>query len=259
MGTERDPSLHAGHRERMRERFLKVGIEGLEPHEILEMLLFWAIPRRDTNETAHLLLNKFGSLNGVFFAPIEELMEVPGINKGAATMLRFIGELFVAVLNENIPIPEAFDEYEKVSNYFKTKFFGIQKEMAYMLMLDNGLGFVDCVKVGEGTVNLCEVTTKEIVHRASDPKVSSVILAHNHPKGSSIPSSKDIDFTFGVNSLLDAIGVALIEHIVVGERETTPILQPMLGIDRHSPMYKKCDINFYGKFYGFNGNENGNK
>lgn len=249
MGSKRDGALHTGHRERMRRRFIETGIDGFGMHEILEMLLFYGVSRKDTNETAHLLLNKFGSLNGVLFADREELMSVPGVKENTATMLNFIGATFVKAVNETVQVPDSFDRCHKVTDYFRSKFFGMTREAAFMLLLDNGLRFIDCVKIGEGTVNLCEASTKTIISKAAGDKVSAVILAHNHPGGLSVPSSSDLDFTFTVNSLLETIGVVLVEHVIIGENSATPIMQGYMNNNRYSPQSNTYDREFYNRFY----------
>lgn len=249
MESKRNGALHTGHRERMRQRFIETGLEGFRTHEVLEMLLFYGVPRQDTNETAHLLLNKFGSLNGVLFADREELMGVPGVKENTATMLRFIGETFVRTVNESVQVPDSFDRCHKVTDYLRSKFFGVTRETAFMLLLDNGLKLIDCVKIGEGTVNLCEANTKTIVSKASGERVAAVILAHNHPGGISVPSSSDLDFTFTVNSLLETIGVVLLEHIVMGENSATPIMQGYMNNNRRSPHSNSYDREFYNRFY----------
>lgn len=212
------------------------------------MLLFLCIPRKDTNEIAHRLLNKFGSLNGVFFADISELVTVPGIKRITAIKIRFIGALFVEILNERTEVPDCFDRFHKVANFLRNKFFGKTHETVFLMTLDNSLRMIECVEVGHGTVNLAEPSIRTIMSKASADGVSAVILAHNHPNGVSVPSTADIDFTYSIDSMLSAMGVTLLDHIIVGESSIESVMRGASGSVRPAPNGGD-EREFYQEFY----------
>lgn len=210
-------SLHEGHRERLKQRFLKDGLRGFEPHQILEMLLFYAIPRKDTNEIAHELLNVFGSLAGVLKAPYDDLLEVNGMTPGAATLISFSGQLVREYYDSNLSKDMILDSTEKMGNYILPKFFGETNEKVLLVCLDNKCKVLHCSFVSEGSINATEIHVRRILEQAIRNHATAVVIAHNHPSGFALPSFEDQQSTKVLAETLQVAGIQLVDHLVVAE------------------------------------------
>ena len=208
-------SVHDGHRERMKESFHSYGLEPMSDVNALEMLLFFAIPRRDTNELAHALLDAFGSLDGVFHASLEELKAVPGIGEHAATLLLLVPQIMkkseVSKTREIVQIRSA----REAAAYLMPRFLHEQDEVLLMLCLDVHNTIICCCEVSRGVVNSVEASARRIVEKALKAKSSSVIMAHNHPAGSAMPSREDDAFTKTLCDSFAAVGVKFLDHIII--------------------------------------------
>ncbi len=215
---------HDGHRQRLRRRFQKEGLDNFEPHEVLELLLFYCIPRRDTKPIAYALLERFGTLPGVFNAAAAELKKVPDVGENVAVFLRLLLELQRYYDVENQP-EEIMDSVEACGRYLLPKFRSQHNEVVYLLCLDSKCKVLDCCKVGEGSVNSASVPIRRIVQMALGANASTVILAHNHPSGIAIPSDEDRITTRRLALALQAVGIELFDHIVVADGDFVSLLQ----------------------------------
>lgn len=218
--------MHKEHRKRVKDRFLKEGLENFEPHNILEMLLFYSIPQKDTNETAHLLLDKFGSISAVFDASYQDLMTVPGIKEHSATLIKMIPQIaqkYVADKNDDSGL--ILSSIDKIGRFFKNKYISATNEIVYLLLLDNKLKIIDCIKLHEGSVNSSAITMRSVVEAALRNNASSVVLAHNHPQGIAVPSPDDIYTTENVKNALSLMGINFLAHILVAGNKYTNILK----------------------------------
>lgn len=214
-----EKSVHSGHRERMKARFLKNGIDGFSPHEVLELLLYYAIPLKDTNPTGHALLKKFGSVAGVFNAPLEELMQVEGVGKSAATLLKLIPELsrvYQQSLNQN---RDRIFSYEEAGKFLLSKFIGRSNEAVVLMLLDSKSRMLYCDVVNEGTAVTANIYVKKIVRLAVQYNAVYAILSHNHPSGNCMPSRQDLDTTHWIYDALQTVEVQLTDHIIVSEND----------------------------------------
>ncbi len=226
-------TIHAGHRERMREKFLGCDVDRMPTHELLEILLFYSIPRQNTNETAHRLLDCFGSLENVLFADEGELMSVTGIKQSSATLLSLCGEMLRRVMLERKESTALSYSYHDVADYLRRLYVGVTVERVYLMLFDNAMRLLDCVLLTEGTVNHAQILPRDIIRHAIMKNAAGVIIAHNHPSGLALPSGEDIENTHRLNELLGAVDITLIEHMVVGESgRVTPILYEHLGGER---------------------------
>ncbi len=211
--------MHEGHRKRMKMRFMKDGIDSFEPHQVLELLLFYSIPRRDTNELAHELLKKYGSLSGVFEADPKDLAKIPGIGENTAFLLSLIPQLARRYTNDKWGDKPELNSSTKAGNYAVSLFGGRTYEAFYIICLDaqNRVNYSELVH--EGTINEAPVYPRLLVEAAIRHKANSVILAHNHPGGTLNPSRADIEATRTICTALEAISIKVIDHIIVcGEK-----------------------------------------
>lgn len=241
--------MHQHHRERMRERCLQNGFDSFATHELLEMLLYYSIPRSDTNGVAHGLIERFGSLGGICEASFDELLLADGVGPNSAILLRLIPELMKRYAMEEVSSRTVYDSVGKLADYFVRAFIGLDHECLYMMLLNNRLGMIDCVLVSEGSVNSSTVPIRLMTQKALFKKASSVVLAHNHPAGLALPSGRDVEVTETLIGAFDAIGVTLLEHLILADGRFYPILQQHYGSLRKNPATGQLDSGFYDGFY----------
>lgn len=208
--------MHDGHRERLRNRFIEEGLDSFEIHNVLELALFYAIPRKDTNEIAHRLLTRFGSLSAVLEAPVQELMQVDGISKNSAVFLSLIPALCRRYYEDRCS-GKRITSVEEAGEYFKPKFIGRTDEVIFFLVLDGKGRVLNCETVSEGVVNEVNVNVRKLVEISMRYKATSAILAHHHPNGNALPSEADIETTWMVRHALEFVGVKLTDHIIVAD------------------------------------------
>lgn len=217
VGSREKPApAHGGHRERMKELFLKTGLDSFSPHAVLELLLYYAIPRKDTNPVAHELIRRFGSLAGVFDAPIEELQKVDGIGKSAAVFLKMIPQLCRAYEESLDHGRRMICDYDEAGRLFVKKSIGRQNEVVMLMLLDSRERILFCDTIVEGSATAVNIYIKTVVRLAVRYNAVYAILAHNHPSGECLPSKQDLDTTRWVYEALETVEVRLIDHIIVG-------------------------------------------
>lgn len=207
-------SVHNGHRQRVKDRFLEQGFVGMHPHEILEFLLFFSIPRGDTNPTAHILIEKYGSIAKVFDAPYEELIEIDGIGANSAILIKSLPQ-FAREYSQSSCDIKIINSTEVAGEYFMPHFVGRTEETLFLLTLDNKGSVIKNVLVAEGSVNQVNINVRKIVELSLKHNSSMVIIAHNHPNGVALPSLADISATKKVKSALELVGITLFDHIIV--------------------------------------------
>lgn len=244
-------SIHAGHRERLRERYIRSGLDDFADHEVMELLLTYAIPRVDVNEQAHALINRFGSVAAVLDALPQEICEIRGVGPAAAQFLTMLPSAFRRYsLNKTEPGEQPLDTMAKIGEYLHAKYTGITFERVYLLLFDNSMRLIDCCHLNDGAVNSANVPRRKIAELCLLKHASSAVLAHNHPKGLTVPSAADIEVTYSVENTLDSVGVTFLEHIIVTENSFGPVLRHQKGVLRASPFTGMIDRQFYESFYG---------
>ena len=210
--------IHDGHREKMRRRFLSGGLEQFADHEALELLLYYAIPRRDTNPIAHALIDRYGSLSAVLAAPVEDLQKVEGIGESAAILLKLVPRLCAKARLADADRQELIlNTASRAGAYLLERFYGEQNEVIYQLCLDRKGKLLACKKLGEGSIASAALDVRKLVENAMLHSASSVVLAHNHPSGIASPSHEDYAATDRARNALETIGVALADHIIVAD------------------------------------------
>lgn len=212
--------MHHGHRGRLRERFDKEGLDGFEDHQVLELLLFFAMPRRDTNPVAHRLLERFGSLSAVLEADLKDLAQTEGIGPSAAAFLSMIPHVTRRYFLDRVRRSgKPLNSPEAASEYLVPLMAGRAEEVFYAICLDSRLKVRHPALISEGTVKDALVHPRVVVEEALRHRASSVILCHNHPGGNASPSSQDHKLTKHLVQALGAIGIQVADHIIVaGER-----------------------------------------
>ncbi len=215
--NKKPKNVHEGHRERLRQRFLSEGLENFQDHNVLELLLFYSVPLKDTNEEAHNLIDTFGSLSGVFDASFEDLCNVKGIGERSATLIKMMPELFKKYEVDKINNDNAIlDTSHKVAEYVAPYFKGVTNEKMYVLCLDSNCRVLKFAQVSEGIVNTAPLNTRKIMETALNCSASSIILIHNHPSGIVAPSRKDIDATISMVNLMEKVSLRISDHIIIG-------------------------------------------
>jgi DNA repair protein radC len=211
--------VHDGHRERLRARFAEHGLESFNELNALELLLCYAIPRRDTNELAHRLLDAFGSLSGVFQASMQELTSIPGIGENAAMLILMVPQIVKKAHVSKAKETKIIRNSTDAGNYLLPYFLDEQDEIVMMLCLDNKRAVICCREMGRGVVNCVDANIRRMVETALKVKTTTVIIAHNHPNGVALPSREDDNFTRTLYRSLGLLGITLEDHIIVANDE----------------------------------------
>lgn len=216
MGKEdKKENVHKGHRQRVKENFLKRGLDGFQHHEIIELLLFFGIPQKDTNELAHELMKTFGSFSGVFNAHYDDLLKVKGMTGNAATLITMIPQLLQKYMSD-VKDSVALDNIGTITDYFVSAYFGVKNEEIKVCCLDNHMKILSCNTVIVGGIDKARVDMRKIVEAVFRANATYVIIAHNHPNGSPVPSEADILTTKVVKDTFDSLGIVLVDHVIVG-------------------------------------------
>lgn len=208
-------SIHDGHRQRMKERFCQNGLDGMNDHEVLEMLLYYCIPRRNTNEIAHHLLKEFKTLPNVMNASVKELEKVEGMGHNAAVFVSFVRQMERYFVCADVDEENILNSMDKCYRYLTKRFTARKNETVMLLCLDAKCKVLGCHVVSEGSVNSAGISIRKIVDIALSTNATSVVLAHNHPSGIALPSAEDIQTTKRVARALHMVDVVLNDHIVV--------------------------------------------
>ena len=211
-----------GHRERIKEKFLKNGIDGFAEYEILELLLTYCIPRKDTKPIAKDLLNKFKTLDNVFKADFDKLSVIDGLVNNSIAFLKLIGDLPSIIYKDELKNKKLIDrETLKISNkdillkYLRNKIGYEEIEKFYVIYLSSSNEVIEFEENSVGTLDRSSVYPREIYKKIINLNAKSVILAHNHPSDNITPSKSDIELTNEIAKGLKNFGALLIEHIII--------------------------------------------
>ena len=213
----RTMSIHNGHRDRMKKRFVQHGLDNFDDHNVLELLLFYALPRGDVNPLAHALINHFGSLSAVLDAPLDELIAVSGIGENTAVLMKVIPQISRRYLISRGSMEDILNSTRKSGAYLIPYFYGERDEVVYMVCLDAKCKVINCKLMFRGSVNSASVSVRKIVENALAYNSTSVIIAHNHTSGIALPSEEDKLTTTLIANALRAVDIELTDHIIVAD------------------------------------------
>ena len=214
-----DKKLHEGHRQRVKTRYLTEGLDAFEDHQVLELLLFFSIPMKDTNELAHKMIKEFGSLAGIFEADSSDICRRCGVSENTSILVSLIPSLARRYFKGKWGDKPVLDSSSKAGEYAVSLFTGRINEVFFVICLDaqNRVNYADLVH--EGTINEAPVYPRVIVETALRHQSNSIILAHNHPGGTLQPSNADLEITKRIVTAIEAISINVVDHIVVaGDR-----------------------------------------
>ncbi|MCG8447557.1 MAG: DNA repair protein RadC [Hyphomicrobiales bacterium] len=220
-GARNKTAHYHGHRDRLRARFREQGGEALPDYELLELLLFRAIPRRDTKPIAKALIERFGSFTEVLGAPAERLREVPGIGDAVVTELKLMEAAAQRYARGQVNERQVLSSWDAVLDYCRASMAFDTREQFRILFLDKRNGLIADEVQQTGTVDHTPVYPREVVKRALEHSASAIILVHNHPSGDPTPSRADIEMTKVIAGIAKPLGIALHDHIIVGRQGHT--------------------------------------
>lgn len=218
-------ALHDGHRQRLKDRFRSEGLDNFEERHVLELLLGYAIPRKDTAPLAEELLDHFGSFTQIMEATAEELQKVKGVGDHTATLVTLttaVGRYYAVKRATSVDI---LDSTTKCGRYLMHRFFGRRNETVFLLCLDAKCKVLCCREVGEGSVNSANIPVRRVVEMSLAANATTAIIAHNHPSGVALPSAEDVATTRRLARALDAVEITLADHIIVADEDFVSLVQ----------------------------------
>ncbi len=207
--------LHAGHRDRLRDRFIRDGLSTFEPHNVLELMLFYGIPYKDTNELAHALIARFGSFDKVLEAGYDELVTVPGVGKNAASLIMLFNQVnrYYDMLKADPGMK--FNNSDSIVEYAKPRYKHLDVEMFSIMCLDSECHLLKFAEISRGIANMTDVNIRKAVEVAVRAKAVSVVAMHNHPSNSLKVSAADINTTRMLKDALNLLSINLVDHIII--------------------------------------------
>ncbi len=207
----------AGHRGRLRDRFLERGLAGFSDVEVLELLLSFGTPRSDCKEPARKALKRFGSLSAVLEAPQQSLLEVKGIGPKNGFALHFVQAVSRRYLKQRLQGKRYLHSSDEVTDYLLHSMRGLRKEVFTAIFLDSSHAIIDSETIAEGTINVNTVYPRELVIRALELNAAALIVAHNHPSGSLKPSDQDLLLTHNLYMICSLMQIHLLDHLIIGD------------------------------------------
>ncbi|MFQ5794994.1 MAG: DNA repair protein RadC [Candidatus Bipolaricaulia bacterium] len=210
-------SHYIGHRERLRKRFRQAGVEGFQDYEVLELLLTYAIPRKDVKPIAKALIAHFGSLSGVLDASLRELEDVPDLGPASATLIRLVKETCEAYLAEKMKRKDVLSSPQAVVDFSRMKLAGRPNEAFMVIYLNTKNEAIDYEVIQEGTIDRAAVYPRRVLEGALAHRASGLLLVHNHPSGHPEPSFEDKHLTKAVIEAVQPIDIRVLDHIIIGK------------------------------------------
>ena len=231
MPENKDKVSHEGHRQRMKERFLKEGLSHFSGHEVLEMLLYYAIPYRNTNDLGHRLEQSFGGLAKVLEADYHDLLKVHGVTPHIATLLTLCGQVARRYQREQYAMGTILYDTDSMGRYLLPWFSGQKDESVVLMSMDNRYRVLNTTRVFEGSVNSTQFNIRGAVHQLLRDNATMAVMAHNHPNGHALPSQADVATTRYFAMVLRELGIRLIDHLIVSEDDFVSLAQSRITAD----------------------------
>lgn len=214
---EENKNIHKNHRMKMKAKYYESGFNGMAKHNILEMLLYFGIPQKDTNPLAHELIEKFGSFSGVLEAEKEQLMSVKGMTESAACLITMVLPLYKSYIEDLSRERTVLKNGDDYAEYFMPKFLDTTNERVYALCLDSKDQVIVCKALSEFDFTNVNVNLRKLVSTVLETKAKKVVICHNHPHGINLPSRADVLVTQKIYDLLSHIKVRLVDHIIIAD------------------------------------------
>lgn len=210
---------HQGHRRRIKQKYQQSGLSGWHDYEIMEFILTFALPRKDTKPIAKALIQKFQTLSAVLDATRQELQEIDGLSEHSVMLLKLFKDIAIIYHQQALQRKNLLNAPQLVVDYLTTSLKGSKNEQFAMLFLDNRHHLIAIELFDHGTVNQTVVFPRQVVEHALHHHAVSVIISHNHPAGSLHPSSEDINLTHAIASALKTVDIKLLDHIIIGGKD----------------------------------------
>lgn len=213
-------NVHVNHRSRIKNKFIETGFNSFAEHEMLEMLLFFSIPQADTNPTAHRLIEKFGSLKGVFDANLDNLMTVDGVGSNSAILIKLFPALMREYNKQESRQMNALINNNSAKKYVENLFVGVPNEEFYVICLNAKSEVVDMKEMGSGTASKVDIQIRKITDYVIRQNCDRIIIAHNHPAGTSKPSDDDLRMTHKLFNSCVLNDIDILDHIIYSPSDT---------------------------------------
>lgn len=219
--------MHRGHRTRLKRKFINGGGVDFNDHEILELLLYYSIPRRNTNEAAHELLNEFGNLENILNADVQEIAKVDGIGENSAVLLKLITALAKRQPFSDESSPRKLLNVEQASACARQIFTACQKEILFAVFMDDTMNVLGMERLCMGTDNEIRPIVRNLIEKSVSNHATTIIIFHNHPSGDAIASQSDVNFTTLLYRELKIVGIDLVEHLIISNNGCEPLMKNM--------------------------------
>ncbi|MBQ3379510.1 MAG: RadC family protein [Clostridia bacterium] len=223
--------MHEGHRKRLKARFRQEGLEHFSEINILELLLFYSVPRRDTNPIAHELLAKYGNIANVLEADFDDLLKVNGITESSASLITMLLPLYRRYMDIKSQPGIIINRLSDAAEYLVHSYTGEKSEIVKMMAIDSKGKLIGTYTLFEGNFNSVDINIRKLVESVILTKASAVILAHNHPDGIALPSRQDVNTTKKIRDVLESISVDLLDHIIVADGDFVSLFQSRESYD----------------------------
>lgn len=234
---DKKDNVHKGHREKVKQRYYESGLNSMPDHNILEMLLFFGIPQKDTNPIAHELMTTFGSFSGVLEASYKDLRNVKGMTENAACLLSMILPTYKRYVADIHKKKRKFDTPEQMADFLRPLYLDTPNERIYAMCFDQHNNLIACRVVSDGDIDSSYLDVRQLASIVLEVKAKKVVISHNHPNGTLRPSSDDCKITETARDLLALLKVQLVDHIIITDESYVSMVK--------SPKYVHL-------IYGFN-------
>ena len=231
---------HGGHRARQKERLLREGLDSFAAHEVMELLLYYGIPMKDTNALAHRLVDRFGNFANALDSSVEDLMEVKGMTRHAAILVHLTGRIAHRYQKERCTSGTRLTTSAQLGQFLAPYFLGRQNESVMLLSLNSRSQLINASRIFEGSVNSAQFNFRTVLRQALRDNASRIVIAHNHPNGYSFPSAADLETTYRIVQILSMADIRTVDHLIFSREDyislmDTALTRPLFVI-RPSPL-----------------------